>query len=137
MADAPQKRTIEIGEIGALVARHRSAKGFTLREVEDQLGHALTASSISRIEHGALPEPRNVPILARWLNIPPEHIVWPNEKRQTRAVDVPTAVEVHLRADRNLSPGAAEALATMFRRLYTDVASGEVQLPPPARRAKR
>jgi transcriptional regulator with XRE-family HTH domain len=137
VAETPQRRTIEIGELGELIRRQRSARNLTLRQVEDQLNHAITASSLSRIEHGAVPEPRNVPILARWLNVLPEHIVWPDEKRLQRPVDTPTAVEVHLRADKKLAPDAAEALAALFRQLYDNVASGKIQLPPPARRPKR
>lgn len=52
-------------------------------------------------------------------------------------MDTPSAVEVHLRADRNLDPSAAEALAAMFRHLYEGVASGKLTVPLQGRKPKR
>lgn len=76
-------------------------------------------------------------MLAKWLKVPIEAVAWPKEaKRGTKEVDTPTAVEVHLRADRNLDPTAAEALAAMFRHLYESVSSGELGIPAKERKKK-
>ncbi len=128
---------VDVGELGELIHKKRLSERLTLRDVEDQLDHSLTASTISRLENGATPEIANVPILAGWLDIPLEMIGWPGQVRQKPAqLDTPTAVEVHLRADTKLPPGAADALARMFRLLYEDFASGDPPMAHPRRRSR-
>jgi len=69
-------------------------------------------------------------MLAKWLKVPIEVVAWPKQaNRAAKEVDTPTAIEVHLRADRNLDPSAAEALAAMFRQLYESVSSGDLPRP--------
>ena len=119
---------IDVRELGELLKRHRAAARLTLRQVEDQLDHVLTASTLSRLENGASPEPTNVKPLADRLGIPLEMIAWPGEISSSEDVDLPKTIEVHLRADKKLRPEAAEALAMVFRRLYEDFASGEVPI---------
>jgi hypothetical protein len=94
------------------------------------LRDALTASALSRIENGGIPEPRNAAVIAEWLGLPASHVVWPGQpafvlpKRQS----TPEIVEVHLRADKKLSPVAAEVLARTFRVLYNDIVAGRIPL---------
>jgi transcriptional regulator with XRE-family HTH domain len=122
-ATKPQ-RQVQLDEFGELIKRKRQAEKLTLRDAETQLDRAITASSLSRIEHGAVPDARNVPRLAHWLGIPLEQVVWPETGEEVKAVDTPSAVEVHLRADRNLDPKVAQALADMFRKLYESASEG-------------
>jgi transcriptional regulator with XRE-family HTH domain len=124
----PSAPLIDVRDLGEQLRRRRAAARLTLRQVETELNHVLTASTLSRLENGATPDPANVAPLAAWLGIPLELIAWPGETRDAGAIDLPTAVEVHLRADKNLRPEAAEALAMVFRRLYQDFASGELPL---------
>jgi len=120
-------RIVDVRDLGELLRKRRSAAKLTLRDVEAQLDHALTASSLSRLENGATADSNHVPVLARWLGIPLELVAWPGHASvPTPGVDTPTVIEVHLRADKNLPPGAGEALAKMFRRLYQDFASGDL-----------
>lgn len=128
---------IDVQEIGTLLRRRRAAAHLTLRDVEEQLDHALTASSLSRIENGAIPDPKNVSLLARWLDIPLNRIGWPGQVASAPGSDTPAAIEAHLRADKRLAPEAAEVLATMFRRLYEDLVSGDLPLTVAPRRGKR
>lgn len=128
---------VDVRELGSLISRRRVAKRLTLRDVEEQLEHALTASTISRLENGATPDIGNVPILARWLGIPLNQIAWPGQAgEQVVEADTPAVVEVHLRADRKLDPDAAEALASMFRMLYDNLASGDAPVTPTHRKKK-
>ena len=123
MADA-KSGLIDVADLGRLVQRRRKVRALSLRDVEEQLEGAITASSLSRIERGAIPDSKNVPVLARWLQVPLDAIGWPGESRASQERATPDVVEVHLRADRNLNPEAAEVLSTMFRHLYESVASG-------------
>jgi transcriptional regulator with XRE-family HTH domain len=105
-----------------MVKARRAAEGLSLRDLQDQIQNALSASALSRIENGATPEPRNVAPLAAWLGIPMGNIAWPGQP-SPGATDqsTPDVVAVHLRADKKLNPVAAETLARMFRRLYDDL----------------
>jgi len=119
-------RIVSVEELGSLLKRKRIAEGLTLREVEAQMERALTASSLSRLENGATPDVGHVAVIATWLQIPLSLIAWPGENPDAKEVDTPTAVEVHLRADKNLQPAEADALARMFRLLYRDYTAGNV-----------
>lgn len=131
-------RIVDVRELGELLRKRRSAAKLTLREVENQLDHALTASSLSRLENGATADSKNVSTLAEWLGIPLELIAWPGHSIAPAAgIDTPTVIEVHLRADKNLPPGAGEALAKMFRRLYQDFASGDLPVANSPKGASR
>jgi transcriptional regulator with XRE-family HTH domain len=136
MGAKPQER-VDVSELGRRLNRRRSALGLSLRDVEGQLGGGITASSLSRIERGATPDPRNVPLLANWLELPLDLISWPGQSQQEGVdLETPDVVEVHLRADKNLDPAAAEALSMMFRHLYEGLASGKLNVPIKERKTK-
>jgi transcriptional regulator with XRE-family HTH domain len=129
-ASQPTQRVVNVSELGALVKARRAAKDLSLRDLQDLLHNALSASALSRIENGATPEPKNVAPLAEWLGIPMTSIAWPGQPTAgaTHNQSTPDAVEVHLRADKKLNPVAAEALAGMFRRLYEDLTEDRITL---------
>jgi hypothetical protein len=64
--------------------------------------------------------------LMRWADVPLEKVV---ETGQVRGAlgraerSTPEAIEVHLRADKNLSAQAAEAIAKMVRVAYAEFAT--------------
>ena len=120
---------IDVRDLGQLLKRRRAAQGVTLRQVEEAMDHALAASTLSRLENGATPDPMNVAHLAAWLEVPLDLISWPGETAASSTpLSTPELVELHLRADRSLKPEVAEVLAMVFRRLYDDLASGVVPL---------
>jgi transcriptional regulator with XRE-family HTH domain len=125
-----KQEMVDVADLGELVRRRRAAERLTLRQVEEQLHGAITASSLSRLEHGAIPHPKNVPALAAWLELPVELIAWPGQAhQQATTLDTPTVVEIHLRADRNLESGAAATLSAVFRHLYEGLAEGKFTVP--------
>jgi transcriptional regulator with XRE-family HTH domain len=125
--ERPTSGVVDIRDLGELLRTRRTATGLTLRELQEQLGNTLTASSLSRIEHGAVPDPKNVPVLARWLDLNPNQIAWPGETSFPEATgSTPEVVELHLRADKKLSPLAVEMLSRTFRVLYEDIVGGKI-----------
>jgi hypothetical protein len=136
LPDVRSPGRVDIRDLGQLLHQRRSAANKSLRQVMGEMDNALTASTLQRIEKGAVPEPKNVPVLARWLQIPVEMVTWPGDVAgEGIPASVPDMVEVHLRADKNLAHEKAMALSRMFRLLYDDLASGnEVPLMNKPRR---
>lgn len=131
MASVSQPATgvVDVRGLGELLRARRSARGLTLRELQAELRNALSASALSRIENGATPDAKNVLAIAEWLSIPISRVAWPGQATTTNRGDsTPDVVEVHLRADKNLSPIAAEVLARTFRVLYDDIVAGRIPL---------
>jgi transcriptional regulator with XRE-family HTH domain len=105
-------------------AKRRENGDLTVREAAKEA--KISAATFSRLGSGksdALPDLATLKKLANWLGttidnlIGSEMVVTPNEIECT----TPEIVEVHLRADKNLSPETAKALATMFTEIYNNV----------------
>jgi transcriptional regulator with XRE-family HTH domain len=137
MQSDPRPKLVPAADLGRHLRAKRRAERQSLRDVAAQLGHRLTPSSLSRLEHGAIPEASNVPLLAEWLGLPLSQIGWPGESEQSgQELETPQLVEVHLRADRRLAPDTADALARMFALLYDAAVSGNVEIPTTGRRRR-
>lgn len=123
---------LNIVELGEYVKRKRQEEKLSLRQVATNI--SVSASTLSRIENGiGVPDSATLARLAAWLGIPLERLMrgslmetgemaaetymepviyYPTES-------TPSIVEAHLRADRNLKPDMAKALAELFRVAYT------------------
>ena len=113
---------VNVGELGAHLRRKRELAHLSLRNVARET--QISASTLSRIENGTgVPDTPTLARLARWLNIPLERIV--NGSSPTASVvvyypqeSIPDILEAHLRADPNLTPDSAVAVAELFRVAY-------------------
>jgi len=121
--DAPQSETlIDAIELGRRVRAKRRSKKLSLREAAEELG--VSAPTISRVERGHLPERESLLRLARWAGVRIDPVLHETARRLRNTVvhgpDASTveAIELHLRADKNLSRDDAEALSEMFRLAY-------------------
>ncbi len=129
--------TLNIVELGEYVKRKREEEKLSLREVATKIH--VSASTLSRIENGiGTPDSATLARLASWLGIPLERLmrgtlmeesVVPAAGAYVEPViyfpteSTPNIVEAHLRADRNLTPDMARALAELFRVAYTQYSS--------------
>lgn len=87
----------------------------------------VSAATLSRIlkkgKDRPQPDVETLVKLMRWVDVPPEKIVDPGQTRKEAAnsgKSTPEAIEVHLRADKNLSAEAAEAIGKMVRVAYAE-----------------
>ncbi len=120
------KTLVNTVELGRAIRRKREEMGLSLRDVADET--KVSASTLSRIENGTgKPDADNIARLTAWLNVPVERIMSGRDDStsdEARAVvyfpqeSMPEIVEAHLRADRNLTPDTAKALAELFRVAY-------------------
>jgi len=89
----------------------------------------VSAATLSRLERNVsstLPDAATLNKLSRWLGVGVGDLLQESQQRAGSRLPVATTpeyVEVHLRADKNLSPKTAKALADMFRTLYEQLAN--------------
>jgi len=119
------KSLVNTIELGRAIRRRREQLGLSLRDVANETG--VSASTLSRIENGTgTPDTDNIARLTRWLNMPVERIMSGEEAKPVVYFPqeaTPDIVEAHLRADRNLTPETAQALAELFRVAYAQFSS--------------
>lgn len=116
---------IDIRELAKLIKSKRGRRG--LREVAKELGD-VSASTLSRIEQGKIPDLDTFMKLCKWLGVSADHFTKDTDSKfvQESTAQVITA---HLRADRALNPQTAEALVTMIEMAYNAVDRGQIGKP--------
>jgi len=118
---------IKISELGQHLKRKRELDRLSLRDVTKLT--EVSAATLSRIENGAgIPDTQTLTRIARWLNVPLERIINPQQQNGEPVVyypsePIPDILEAHLRADPNLSAESARALAELFRVAYSALGS--------------
>ena len=128
-----------LAQISALIKAKRREEELGLRAAA--LACGLSPSTLSRLERAvpsSFPDADTLTKLATWLNVPVASLLSGNpapvsqiataskatkrnqqsKEKALERLSTPEVVEVHLRADQNLSPETAQALAGMFKALY-------------------
>jgi transcriptional regulator with XRE-family HTH domain len=108
--------------------KNRISLAIKTKKREEELGVrgaakecGIDASTLSRLENGVystLPDAGTLEKLADWLGISVSALLGGEGENPLDKSTLPEVVEVHLRADKNLSPKTAKALAAMFQQLY-------------------
>jgi transcriptional regulator with XRE-family HTH domain len=126
---------IDLEYLADLMRRIRKERGNTLQEVANEVG--VSIPTLSRIERGEAKgvEAETLLALTQWLKVPAEQLREKHlsETRETTGratlASTPDIIELHLRADPNLNPKTAKALATMFRIAYEQMAQQKTKRP--------
>jgi transcriptional regulator with XRE-family HTH domain len=105
-------------------------EGLSLREASVAAGISpATLHRVLRRKKGAAQLDMDILLrLAGWAGVPLENLLQPAEPKKSKATkhqSTPDVIEVHLRADKNLAPGAARAISMMVRTAYKQFASEE------------
>ncbi len=100
--------TIPVDQLGSELRRKRVNEGMNLKDVEEETG--ISASTLSRVERGRIPKVEDIKKLAEWLSV---NVQAAGEEQSTiqSDEDLVRAIEVHLRARKNLSEQAARTIA--------------------------
>ena len=101
---------VTLQNLGTMVRDKRGSCG--LRTVAAEIG--TSAPTLSRIESGKMPDLQTFSKLCRWLEIDPASLL--DVSPQTQATQQPDMVVAHLRADREIAPETATALANAIIR---------------------
>jgi transcriptional regulator with XRE-family HTH domain len=113
--------TLDLVAFGERLRKTRLKRQLTLQQVFDQTG--VSVPTLSRIERGDATEieSNTLIVLARWMRVSLE-LFSGGAKALSKKQSTPDAIELHLRADKNLNPQTASALAKMFRAAYEELA---------------
>lgn len=119
---------INIEDFATQIRRQRGNRG--LREVAQEIGE-ISASTLSRIENGNIPDLDTFIRICRWLDVSPDTFIIgePNlDASQTgsESESKKTLIKAHLRADRTLDPRTAEALVRMIELAYEQAERGDI-----------
>lgn len=125
---------LAVEKLAALIKAKRGKKG--LRATASEVGE-ISASTLSRIEQGKMPDLDTFMRLCDWLEVTPEQFFETDGEIEVLQGDTqwpvlsPTmstteAIEVHLRADRELDPETADALANMVKAAYNAIRAGKL-----------
>ena len=104
--------TIAIGQLGPMLRKRRRDSELSLRQVEEVTG--LSASTLSRIERGQVPDLESIKTLARWLGVNVK-AAGDSSSEIRSDKDLADTIEVHLRANKNLPEDVAKAIAGAFQ----------------------
>jgi len=114
--------TIRSDRLSELIKRKRLIEGLSLRKAAAQCN--ISVATLYRTEKAeGVPDTKTLASIAGWLNVPLDQFLLTGAERDAAgdgqaSLSTPEVVEVHLRADKNLSPKTAAALADVFRAAY-------------------
>ena len=111
-----KKNNFNAQRLANMVRSKRGSRG--LREAAKEIGN-VSPSTISRVENGKTPDMDTFLALCHWLEVPPAELMRNTEDGEN--VDTPEAIEIQLRADKNLEPAIADALASLVKAAYKDL----------------
>ena len=99
-----------------MVRAKRADKG--LREVAAEIG-GVSPSTLSRVENGRMPDMETFLRLCDWLAVAPAEFFSADASLPDKTPA--QSIEIQLRADKNLDPATANALATIVRATYQEL----------------
>lgn len=115
---------LDISRLAALIKSKRGSQ--PLRETAEEIG-GLTASTLSRIERGNVPDLETFMRLCKWLGVSADQFGTHSKKAASDSMSVPDVIEANLRADRVLPVDAIEALSQMVRFAYKAASDGKLK----------
>lgn len=99
----------------------KSKRGDTgLRMAAQEIGD-VSASTLSRIEQGSIPDVNTFLLLCNWLGVPTDTFITNEHAGQEPEATVADKIVAHLRADRVLPRTTATALIEMIQLAYRQV----------------
>ncbi|BAZ46761.1 transcriptional regulator [Chondrocystis sp. NIES-4102] len=115
------KNYLDTERLANLVRNKRGNRG--LRETAKEIGN-VSPSTISRVENAKTPDMDTFLALCDWLEIPPAELI-KNAEEEEETLNTPEAITIQLRADKNLDPAIALALASLVKAAYKDLSKNK------------
>ena len=121
---------IDFARLAKLVKAKRGDRG--LREVAEEIGD-ISPSTLSRVEGERVNDVASSTLLriCDWLDVTPSEIIKDAGDSPPPDIDIPSSVDLQLRADKELDPTMAKMLSEMFKAAYREAkksGSGESEV---------
>jgi transcriptional regulator with XRE-family HTH domain len=125
----PSEPNINLPKLAAHLRTKRGKRG--LREVAAEIGD-ISASTLSRIEQGSVPDVGSFVRICSWLDMESSDFMTqssakPKAQDANQEADTPDVIEAHLRADRVLPQKTIDALSEMIRVAYKAANEGKLK----------
>jgi len=114
--------TVDLGALYSALDSKRQGEEISWRELAGRL--ELSPSVFTRLAQGKRPELETYLTMVGWLGASADDFVEGEKPSQEEAQETVTAIATHLRADRALKPQSAEALESILRTAYREMADG-------------
>ena len=106
----------DIQRLAAMLKARRGTRG--LRSVAQEIGD-VSASTLSRIEQGGVPDLETYLRICHWLGLPSEPPPGlASKSTTTETANTPELIEAHFRAEKVLPLETIDALSNMIRQAY-------------------
>lgn len=111
--------SIDFARLSKLVKTKRGDRG--LREIAEEIGD-ISPSTLSRIEGERVDDVATSTLLriCDWLDVAPSEIIKNAGDGPAPEIDLPSFVDLELRAKKELDPTMAKMLSEMFRAAYRE-----------------
>ena len=110
---------IDFARLAKLVKAKRGGRG--LREVAEEIGN-ISPSTLSRIEGERVSDVASSTLLqiSDWLEVDPSELIKDASDSPPPEIDLPSSIDLQLRADKKLDPTMAKMLSEMFKAAYKE-----------------
>lgn len=110
---------IDFARLAKLVKAKRGDKG--LREIAEEIGD-ISPSTLSRLEGERVKDVASSTLLriCDWLDVAPSELIKDAGDSPPPDIDVPSSVDLQLRADKELDETMAKMLSEMFKAAYRE-----------------
>jgi len=112
--------SIDLGALYSALDSKRRGQGLSWRELARQL--EISPSVFSRLAQGRRPELETYLAMVNWLGATAEDFVEGDKPSQEEARETVEVISTYLRADKALKPESAEAIETIVRTAYAQMA---------------
>lgn len=109
---------LNIDRLATLARSKRGSKG--LRVTAKEIG-SVSTSTLSRVENGKMPDMETFLALCSWLEVSPATLIKDSrDHKESDSTDLNASetLAIQLRADKNLDPATANALAELVKAAY-------------------
>jgi transcriptional regulator with XRE-family HTH domain len=116
---------IDISRLSEELKAKRNGRGLreVATEITEKFGQ-VSASTLSRIEQGKIPDLETFVKICKWIGLTTEHFL---TNQRPEKIDSAKMIEAHLRADRSLDPKTITAISEMIRLAYNEAKNRKVK----------
>ena len=118
---------VDFQKFSATLRAKRGGRG--LRQVAEEI-RDVSASTLSRIEQGNVPDLETFMRICRWIGVSADEFMTSTDATTEAAPAPEDVIEAHLRADQTLPPEAIDALSQMIRFAYKAAKAGQLGALP-------